>query len=80
MFVTQIQPNYIHVIEIVDIKQKDFFFLHCLFTEYNKRPNDWPAHDKTNKITCAPSKDSDQPAHPPGLISLQYPYEESVDH
>ena len=24
--------------------------------------------DKTNKLTCAPSKDSDQPGHPPSLI------------
>ena len=27
-----------------------------------------PAHDKTNKITSAPSEDSDQPGHPPCLI------------
>ena len=27
-----------------------------------------PQHDKTNKMTCAPSKDSDQPGHPPSLI------------
>ena len=27
-------------------------------------------HDKTNKMTCAPSKDSDQPGHPPGLIRV----------
>ena len=27
-----------------------------------------PPHDKTNKMMCAPSKDSDQPGHPPSLI------------
>ena len=27
-----------------------------------------PLHDKTNKMTCAPNKDSDQPGHPPSLI------------
>ena len=27
-----------------------------------------PEHDKTNKIACAPSKDSDQLGHPPSLI------------
>ena len=27
-------------------------------------------HDKTNKITCAPSEDSDQPGHPPSLIRV----------
>ena len=31
-----------------------------------------PKHDKTNKITRAPSKDSYQPGHPPTLISLHY--------
>ena len=30
-----------------------------------------PPHDKTNKITCALSEDSDQPGHPPSLISLR---------
>ena len=30
-----------------------------------------PAHDKTNKMACAPSEDSDQPGHPPSLISLR---------
>ena len=28
-----------------------------------------PPHDKTNKMACAPSEDSDQPGHPPSLIS-----------
>ena len=27
-------------------------------------------HDKTNKMTCAPSKDSDQPGHPPSLLRV----------
>ena len=30
-----------------------------------------PPRDKTNKLTCAPSEDSDQPWHPPSLISLR---------
>ena len=29
-----------------------------------------PLHDKTNKITCATSKDSYQPVHSPSLISV----------
>ena len=29
-----------------------------------------PPHDKTNKMACAPSKDSDQPGHPPSLIRV----------
>ena len=35
----------------------------CIFT-YE------PAHDKTYKMACAPSKDSAQPGHPPSLISI----------
>ena len=29
-----------------------------------------PAHDKTNKITCGPSEDSDQSGHSPSLIKF----------
>ena len=29
-----------------------------------------PPHDKTNKLACAPSEDSDQPGHPPSLIRV----------
>ena len=26
-----------------------------------------PSHDKTNKMACSPSEDSDQPGHPPSI-------------
>ena len=29
-----------------------------------------PPHDKTNKLACAPSEDSDQPGYPPSLIRV----------
>ena len=29
-----------------------------------------PSHDKTNKMACAPSEDSDQPGYPPSLIRV----------
>ena len=29
-----------------------------------------PPYDKTNKMECAPSEDSDQPGHPPNLIKV----------
>ena len=29
-----------------------------------------PPHDKTNKMTCAPSEDSDKPGHPPSLVRV----------
>ena len=31
---------------------------------------DEPPRDKTNKMACAPSEDSDQPGHPPSLIRV----------
>ena len=37
-----------------------------------------PSQEITNKITCAPSEDSDQPGHPPSLISLRCPHEERL--
>ena len=36
-----------------------------------------PMHDKTYKMACAPSEDSDRPGHPPSLISLRWPHEKS---
>ena len=30
----------------------------------NEPAHDEPPHDKTNKMACAPSEDSDQPGHP----------------
>ena len=37
-----------------------------------------PEHEKTYKITCACSKDSDQPAYARSLISLRCPHEEAL--
>ena len=35
----------------------------------NTKSNE-PLHDKTNKMTCVPSEDSDQPVHQPSLIRV----------
>ena len=45
----------------------------CNQSKINELP-----HDKTNKTICAPSEDSDQPGHPPSLISLCCPHEETL--
>ena len=37
-----------------------------------------PPHDKTNKMSIAPSEDTDQPVHPPSLISLHCPHKETL--
>ena len=36
-----------------------------------------PHHDKTNKMACAHSEDSDQPGHPQSHQSLRCPLEET---
>ena len=36
----------------------------------NKTTTFEPTHDKTNKMACVPSKDSDQPGHLPSLIRV----------
>ena len=51
-----------------------------VFTREKKQNFRWlalfePPHDKNNKMTFAPSEDSDQPGHPPSLISLHCPHE-----
>ena len=42
------------------------------------RVSNKPAHDKTNKMTCAPSEASDQRWHPPSLIGLRSRHEDSL--
>ena len=44
-------------------------FCHWLPIKHTSK-TDQPVHDKTNKMTCPPSEDSDQSGHPPSLISL----------
>ena len=41
----------------------------CSHTQ-NVKPQCEPPHDRTNKMACAPSEDSDQPGHPPSLIRV----------
>ena len=56
-----------------------WWYQHCRLVEFlraGEKLNE-PPHDKTNKIACAPSEDSDQPGHLPSLISLCCPHEES---
>ena len=41
------------------------------FYTYFKQVEEFEPHrDKTNKMACAPSEDSDQPGHPPSLIRV----------
>ena len=46
-------------------------FIECNMTNESLR-------DKTNKMACVPSEDSDQSGHPSSLISLRCPHEESL--
>ena len=45
----------------------DTRFLHAVSEDPDQTGR---THDKTNKMTCAPDEDSDQPGHPPSLISI----------
>ena len=47
-----------------ELQNKSKNLVHFLFSIFE------PPHDKTNNMTCAPSKDSDQPGHPPSLIRV----------
>ena len=65
-----------------------FFFLSFLIPLENCLVKLWwfgfficinePPHDKSKTNACAPSEDSDQPGHPPSLISLRCPHEETL--
>ena len=53
----------INVLNVVSTTCKDTSLSRILQNIYE------PPHDKTNKMACAPSEDSDQPGHPPNLIT-----------
>ena len=42
----------------------------CLGILWSSTNKNETAHDKTYKMACAPSEDSDQPGHPPSLIRV----------
>ena len=46
--------------------------------EFNLQNNIWAASWQNQQNDCAPSKVSDQPRHPPSLISLRCPHEEML--
>ena len=53
------------------------FTIVCMFLGFQNANE--PEHDKTNKMTCGPSEDSDQPGHLPSLVRLCCLLEESLD-
>ena len=52
-----------------DIGQREVLVYVVLFVVFLPNKNE-PQDDKTNKMTFAPSEDSDQPGHPPSLIGV----------
>ena len=59
-------------------KQKLFYSVPYPFFNFSSCLRFELPHGKTNKVACALSEDSDQPGHPPSLISLRCPHEESL--
>ena len=56
----------------------EFFFFFLKEGQWIPKYEKEPQHDKTNKMICTLSEDSDQAGHPPRLISLRYPHEETL--
>ena len=48
----------------------NFSCAHQIHHMMNIENTNEPPHDKTNNMARAPSKDSDQPGHPPSLIRV----------
>ena len=65
--------------KILDAEQIQFSIIWLNLNEEVTKTLFEPFHDKTNKMTCATSKDSDQLGHPPSLISLHCPLDESLN-
>ena len=56
---------------LISVKSsKTSLILDLIKTMYSYLTTFEPPHDKTNKMACAPSEDSDKLGHPPSLISV----------
>ena len=51
-------------------KKKKKMKMKCAAYLDSRKKHFEPPHDQTNKMTFAPSEDSDQPGHPPSLIRV----------
>ena len=56
--------------DVIANKNEEIFIpASCIFLPYSvKTKLNEPVHDKTNKMACVSSEDSDQPGHQPSLI------------
>ena len=52
-----------------NVKKKLIKYICAAYVDSRERHFE-PPHDKTNKMSCVPSADSDQPGHPPRLIRV----------
>ena len=57
-------------VQDMQLIDKSWFVVHDIILNFYQKWYLKTEHDKTNKITCVPSEDSDQPGHPPSLIGL----------
>ena len=68
MIIVKVLPHS-NVSKMMPTERQTVVDLHCL-PEYIGSLQYEPQHDKTNKTTCAPSEDLDQPGHPSSLIRV----------
>ena len=64
--------TYVITFQITKLSQRAKFIKimsHVRFYHLNGLTHE-PPQDKTNKMACVPSEDSDQSGHPPSLISV----------
>ena len=62
--------SYSHCTDLKSFGGADAVVRHCVWDRPDKNE---PEHDKTNKMACTPSEDSDQPAHPSQSVQSSLP-------
>ena len=78
--VSRVAPSFMYIISFHNLswKTKWSVSMNVLFSIQLTISHHWAATWQNQQYGCAASEDSDQPGHPPSLISLPCPHEESL--
>ena len=64
-------PEALNLCQVIDLYQvKTYSYSVHEYWNRDSQLSFEPQHDKTNKMTCVPREDSDQPGHPPRMIRV----------